>query len=167
MPICTLQLLSLTFGSVYVAIPNKAQHDISASTLEVTEQDVTSPTPDGIHLKLVSVAKSGSSFHPILEGFRAGLSLKDQEPFLYIDIPETKADAETNIVVDSDVKFANADRFKDYNKVVVGSETFDVYLNGKTKVHQSGLKAITVDYNKKITMKGKPLSVTRSNSVYL
>lgn len=128
---------------------------MNASTLEVTSQDVTSPTPDGIHLKLVTLAKSGSSFHPTIDGFRASLSLQDKEPFFYIDIPETKAEDETNIVVEQDLTPTSMDRFKEYNMAVIGSEQFDVYLNGKTKIHQSGLSAISVNYNKKVTMKGK------------
>jgi len=147
-------VLVIVLPVIYVAIPNKAQHDLNASTLEVTSQDVTSPTPDGIHLKLVTLAKSGSSFHPTIEGFRASLSLQDKEPFFYIDIPETKAEDETNIVVEQDLTPTSMDRFKEYNMAVIGSEQFDVYLNGKTKIHQSGLSAISVNYNKKVTMKG-------------
>ncbi|KAF2468217.1 uncharacterized protein BDR25DRAFT_265942 [Lindgomyces ingoldianus] len=156
--------LVIVLPIIFVAIPNKAQHDINASTLEVTEQDITSPQPEGLHLKLVSLAKSGSSFHPTLDAFRASLSLKNKDPFLFIDIPEAKANAETTIVVEQDVKFASADQFTEYNKMVMGSEQFEIYLSGKTKVHQSGLKGISVDYNKVITMKGlnklKGLNIT-------
>ena len=121
----------------------------------MTEQDVTLPTSDGIHLKLVTVARSGSSFHPTIDGFKGGLSLKDQEPFIYINVPKTKADAKVDIVVDQDVTLNSKDQFNSYNKVVMGSETFDVYLKGKTKMHLSGLSGISVDYSKKVTMKGK------------
>lgn len=146
--------LIIVLPIIFVAIPKKAQHDLNDSTLEVKEQDVTSPSPDGIHLKLVTVAKSGSSFHPTIEAFRAGLSLEGQEPFIYIDVPETKAEAETDIVVESDLKFASKDQFINYNKAVMGSETLTVYMDGKTKIHQKGLSAIDVNYNKKVTMKG-------------
>lgn len=139
---------------IYVAIPKKAQKDLNKSTLEVTSQEVTSPTADGIHLKLVSVAKSSSSFHPTIDGFQASLSLENKDPFIVIDIPETKAEAETNIVVEQSLKFASMDRFVEYNKVVMGTESFSVFLKGKTKIRQSGLQAISVDYNKKVTMKG-------------
>ncbi|KAF2736677.1 hypothetical protein EJ04DRAFT_432617 [Polyplosphaeria fusca] len=146
--------LVIVLPVIFVAIPKKAQHDINASTLEVTSQEITDPSPDGLHLKLVSLAKSGSDFHPTLDAFSASLALEGKDPFLYLNVPETKAEAETTITVDQDIKFESLDRFVEYNKVVMGSETFDVYLSGKTKVHQSGLKAISVDYNKKITMKG-------------
>jgi hypothetical protein len=151
-------VLVIVLPIIFVAIPHKAQSDLNKSTLEVTEQDVTSPSSDGIHLKIVSKARSGSSFHPTIEGFKAGLHLDGKEDFLMVDVPEVKAEAETDIVIDQDVKFASLDAFKEYNKVVMDSETFDVYLTGKTKIHQSGLHAISVDYNKKVTMKGKPRS---------
>jgi hypothetical protein len=145
---------TLNTCSIYVAIPKIAQDDINDSTLEVKAMDVTSPTPDGVHLKLSNVAKSDSSFHPTIDAFQGGLSLDGKTPFLYISVPEVKAEAETNINVEQDVKFASKDAFNAYNKAMMGSESLDVYLDGKTKVHQSGLRAISVDYNKKITMKG-------------
>ncbi|KAF2013287.1 hypothetical protein BU24DRAFT_234307 [Aaosphaeria arxii CBS 175.79] len=141
---------------IYVGIPKKAQHDLNASTLEVTSQDVSSPTPNGIHLKLVSLAKSGSSFHPTIEAFEGRLSLDEEgkNPFIVLPVPETKAEAETEIVVDQQLGFADKNNFVEYNKAVMGSESFDVYMNGKTKIRQSGLQPISVDYHKKITMKG-------------
>ncbi|KAF2201457.1 hypothetical protein GQ43DRAFT_36958 [Delitschia confertaspora ATCC 74209] len=157
-------VLVIVLPVVYVAIPKKAQNDLDKSTLEVTMQNVSSPKTDQVHLKLVTLAKSSSKFHPTLDGFRGALHLKDKEPFLYIDIPTVKADAETTITVDQDVKFADLGRFTEYNEVVISSESFDVYLDGKTKIHQKGLKAITADYNKVITMKGlnglKGLNIT-------
>jgi hypothetical protein len=145
---------SLIHLSIYVAIPNKAQKDLNKSTLEVLSQEVTSPGPEGLHLKLVSKAKSSSKFHPKIEAFRAGLSLEGQEPFLYIDIPEVKATAETDIIVEQDIIFEEIDRFTAYTKAVMGSKDFFVYMDGKTKLRLSGLQPISVDYNKKIAMKG-------------
>lgn len=157
-------VLIIVLPIIYVAIPNKAQHDLNASTLEVTSQEVTKSAPDGIHLKLNSVARSSSKYHPTIEAFEAGLHLENGEDFLVINVPETKAEAETQIVVDQDVKFASLDAFKAYNKVVMGSETFDVYMTGKPKLKLSGLPKMSVDYNKKVTMKGlnhlKGLNIT-------
>jgi hypothetical protein len=137
-----------------VAIPKKAQHEINASTLEVTSQEVTNPNGDGIHLKLDSVIRSGSSYHPTVDSFRAALSIEGQEPFLYIQVPEAKSEAETHITVEQDVKFTTLDAFSGYTKAVLGAETFKVHLDGKTKVHLKGLPAMDVDYNKVVTMKG-------------
>lgn len=147
-------VLVIVLPIIYVAIPKKAQKDINASTLEVTMQDVSDPTPDSVQLAIDSIARSSSSFHPTIEGFRAAFYLEGKEPFIYADVPEVKAEAETSIKIRQNVKIANMESFKEYNKVVIGSEEFTVFLSGKTKVHQSGLSAISVDYDKRITMKG-------------
>lgn len=157
-------VLIIILPIIFVAIPKKAQHEINASSLEVTSQEVTDPTEEGVHLKLESVIRSGSSYHPTIDGFTASLSLEGKGPFTNIDIPQTKSEAETRITVDQAVKFTSLDAFSEYTKTVLGSEKFNVYLNGKTKVHLSGLPAMDVDYNKVVEMKGlnqlKGLNIT-------
>lgn len=150
-------ILVIVLPIIYVAIPNKAQHDINASTLEVTSQEVTNTEPDQVHVKIKAIARSSSSFHPTLEGFQAGLSLPGHEPFLYLNIPETKAEAETNINIDQDAPIVNMDSFKEYTKTAIASENFTVLMSGKTKVHQKGLSAISVDYDKHVQLKGEQL----------
>ncbi|KAF2831222.1 hypothetical protein CC86DRAFT_452343 [Ophiobolus disseminans] len=147
-------VLVIILPIIFVAIPKKAQHEINASTLEVTSQEVTNPQADSIHLKLESVIKSDSSYHPTVDGFRAALSLEGQGPFIYIDIPTAKSEAETHITVEQDVKFVSAAAFAGYTKAVLGAESFKVHLNGKTQVHLKGLPGMDVDYNKVVTMKG-------------
>lgn len=146
--------LVIVLPIIYVAIPKKAQKDINASTLEVTAQDVTNPTPDGIHLKLVSVARSFSKFHPTIEKFDATLALEGQAPFLTIHVPQVKSEAKTDIVVEHDVTITNKDAFSKYTIETMEQENFFVYMSGKTKVRQPGLQPIPVNYNKKIPMKG-------------
>ena len=85
---------------------------------------------------------------------------------MYADVPKTKAEAETKITIDQDIKIANMDSFKEYNKVVIGSEDFDVFFSGKTKVHLSGLRGISVNYNKKINMKGEYIYELRHKKLY-
>lgn len=147
-------VLVVVLPIIFVGVPNKAQHEINSSTLEVTSQEVTNPQADGIHLKIDTVIRSGSSYHPKIDAFRAGLSLEGQEPFLYVEIPEAKSEAVTRITVDQDVKFANGDAFSNYTKTVLGSETLEIHLDGKTNIHLSGLPTMDVDYNKVVTMKG-------------
>lgn len=148
-------ILVVVLPVIFVAIPKKAQHDINASTLEVSSQEVTDTQPNQVHLKIKSIARSSSSFHPTLEAFQAGLSLEGQEPFLYLNVPETKAEAVTEIDIEQDAQIANMDSFKQYTKTAMASETFMLHMDGKTKVHQSGLSAISVNYNKVIEMKGE------------
>jgi hypothetical protein len=147
-------VLVVVLPIIYVGVPNKAQHDINASTLEVTAQDVTNPTPDSVQLKIDTVIKSDSKFHPTIDGFRAALSLKGQEPFLYVDIPQAKSEEVTKVTVNQDVKLPSLDRFSTYTKTVLASESFEVHMDGNTNLHISGLPAANVNYNKVITMKG-------------
>ncbi|USP77237.1 pre-mrna processing factor 4 -like protein [Curvularia clavata] len=139
---------------IYVAIPKKAQSEINASTIEVLSQEVTNPHPDGVHLKMDTVIRSDSSYHPKIDGFRAGLSLKGQSPFMYINIPQVKSEAETPVTVDQDAPLVSREAFSEYTKLVLASEEFNVYLNGKTNIHLSGLPKMDVKYNKVVTMKG-------------
>jgi hypothetical protein len=147
-------ILVIVLPIIYVAIPKRAQREINSSTIEVVSQEVTNPHPDSIHLKLNTLIKSDSSYHPRIDGFRAGLSLEGQEPFLYIDIPEVKSEAETPVTVDQEVKLANQNAFSEYTKTVLNSEEFSVRLDGKTNIHLSGLPTMDVNYNKIVTMKG-------------
>lgn len=73
--------------------------------------EVTNPTPNSVHLKIDNTIRSSSSYHPRIEAFRAGLSLPDQEPFIYINIPEAKSEGETFITVDQDATFESAEAF--------------------------------------------------------
>lgn len=147
-------ILVIVLPIIYVAIPKKAQSEINASTIEVTSQEVTDPHPDGIHLKLDTVIKSDSSYHPTIDAFRAALSLEGQEPFLYINIPEVKSESETPVSVEQDVEFASKEAFSEYTKMVLASVEFDVHLDGKPNIHLSGLPTMDVNYNKVVKMKG-------------
>lgn len=157
-------VLVVVLPLIFVGIPNLAQHDINKSTLEVTAQDVTSPTSDGVQLKIDTVIKSDSKFHPTIDGFRAALSLQGQEPFLYIDIPQAKSEGETHITVNQNVKIASVDRFTAYTKTVLLNEKFEVHMDGKTNLHLKGLPSMDVNYNKVVTINGlnklKGLNIT-------
>jgi hypothetical protein len=150
-------VLVIVLPLIFVGFPKKAQHEINASTIEVTNMEVTNPQTDSVHLKIDNIIRSDSSYHPRIEGFRAGMSLDGQEPFIYINIPESKSEKETYITVDQDATFNSVDAFTAYAKAVLASEELTIGLNGKTTIHISGLPATKVTYDKKITMKGLSL----------
>lgn len=117
--------------------------------------EVQKPQPNNILLKLDSTIRSDSSYHPTIDSFDATLSLKDKKPFLNIVIPSTKSSKEVSVKVEQDINLTNLQGFTDYAMVTLASETYDVYLSGKPTIHLSGLPSMDVDYNKKISMKGK------------
>ncbi|KAJ4990251.1 hypothetical protein SVAN01_04342 [Stagonosporopsis vannaccii] len=147
-------VLVVVLPLIFVGLPRKAQKEINASTLEVTNMEVTNPTPESVHLKIDNTIRSDSSYHPRIEAFRAGLSLEGQDPFIYINIPEAKSEGETFITVDQEVTFESSEGFSAYTKAVLASEEITIDLNGRTTIHIPNLPSTDVDYNKKITMKG-------------
>ena len=104
-------VLIVVLPLIFVGLPKKAQKEINASTLEVTNMEVTNPTPESVHLKIDNTIRSDSSYHPRIEAFRAGLSLEGQDPFIYINIPEAKSEGETFITVDQEVTFESSEGF--------------------------------------------------------
>jgi hypothetical protein len=104
-------VLVIVLPLIFVGLPKKAQHEINESTLNVTGLEVTNPTPEGVQLKVDTVIKSGSSYHPTIDAFVAALSLEGEEPFLHIDIPETKSEGDTHITIEQAIKFASTDAF--------------------------------------------------------
>jgi hypothetical protein len=107
-------VLVIVLPLIFVGLPKKAQKEINASTLEVTNMEVTNPTPEGVHLKIDTTIRSDSSYHPRIEAFKAAFSLDGQDPFIYADIPEVKSESETFITVEQDVLFASAEAFTAY-----------------------------------------------------
>ena len=81
--------------SVYVGLPNIAQHDINQSELYIEEQIVSNPRPDLVHLKMKNKVRNKGMFTPTLDPFNASLFLENTEPnikpFGYITISSVHA----------------------------------------------------------------------------
>lgn len=142
-----------------VGFPRIAQSNINDSTLQIQSMIITEPTPHSFHLQQHSVIRSSSSYHPLIDAFNATLSVKDDKPgrspFAMIELPAVHASAETPVDVDQFVQITNLDQYGDFAKVVLASEEYKLAVDGRTGLHQSGLRAITVDYNKVVTLKGR------------
>ena len=147
-------------GSVYVGFPNIAQSQLNKSTLNMTMQQITNPTLNSVQLAQTSIAYNPSAYHPNLDGFQAALFLEDTEPniqpFGYMDIPPIHATRATEIISNQTLTIANMDQFIAYNTLVYTSKTFRLALRGVTKLHEMKFPTATVNYNKVITMNGKP-----------
>lgn len=135
-----------------------AQSNMDSARIEITFQEVSSPTPNSFHLKQEIIIYSDSSYHPQLDAFRVALFLEDTlpniKPFAYLDIPPTKATAKSIVLVDQDAKIADMDQWIAYNKRVLLSEEFRVAIRGRVGLHEMNFPATMVDFNKVATMKG-------------
>lgn len=119
---------------------------------------ITDPKPDSFHLQQHSVIRSSSSYHPLLNAFNATLSVMDNKagrtPFASVELPAVHATADTPVDIDQTVQITDLDQYGDFAKVVLTSEEYTLAVDGKTDLHQSGLPATTVAYNKVARLKG-------------
>lgn len=56
--------------------------------------------------------------------------------------------------IDQDVQIADMDAFIDYNTQILTKESVEMVVKGSTKLHEMRFPVTTVDYNKKLRMKG-------------
>lgn len=141
-----------------MGFPHIAQKNVNDSTLDIQSMILTNPTPHSFDLQQQSVIRSGSSYHPRLDAFNATLSVEDaaidKSPFASMQLPAVHATAEAQVNVNQIVQITDMGQFTDYTKVVLASEKYRIAVRGRIGLHESGLPATTVDYNKVVTLKG-------------
>lgn len=149
-------VLVVVLPVIYVAYPNMAQDSINKGTLAILSQSITNPTPDSIELELRSAVLSNSSHHPNLDAFMGSFYLEDADtPFLEFEIPAVKAVNGTEAEVQRRVAITNLDAFSQYTTTNLLSEEYNIYLRGKGGLKLGSLPKTTVNYNQKITTKGR------------
>jgi len=150
--------LVLIFILLYVAMPSIAQSQLNSATLSLYQQIVTGATPNSVHLHLVTISQSNSTFHPTIEAFNASLFLEDTEPniipFGYLEVPQTQSLSTKYVVVDQEFTITNMDQFIAYNKLILQSDTYRVAMRGKTTLKEEAFPAAHVNFNKVITSPG-------------
>ena len=140
-------------------MPNVAQKNINNARLFLESQEVTSPRPGSVHVKMNTTTESRSSRHPQLYSFEAALFLEDTtpdiKPFGYIQIPDAKAESEFTTIIDQDMEIVDQEQFARYNGMVLASETYRVALRGRLPLKEGRLPKTTVDFNHVIESKGE------------
>ncbi|KGO70306.1 Protein of unknown function DUF3712 [Penicillium italicum] len=139
---------------IYVAYPKIAQHDVSDSTLDITEMILSNPTPESFHLKQRQVLGSDSSYHPKIDAFDSEVSLAGAPPFAHVTVPAVKSKDGAVIHVEQKVDLTNASAFGDYTTAVMLNEEVSLNIYGRPGLKQGGLPKTTVTYNKTVVMKG-------------
>ncbi|KAK5061546.1 hypothetical protein LTR84_008090 [Exophiala bonariae] len=149
-------VLVIVLPIVYVGYPNLAQKEVNKGVLNITSMSLSDPAPDSFTLELDSVLSTTSKYHPELAAFNGSLHLKDSDPaFAYLDIPKVKAENGTVSHVDQRVQIADMTEYTKYTMTVLGTEEYSIYLKGRGGLQQGGLPKTNVNYNQKITLKGK------------
>jgi hypothetical protein len=144
-------------------MPHIAQAGIDASRLTLFQQIITDPTPNSVHMHMVTISESNNTFHPTVDAYNASLFLEDTEPnivpFGYIQVPQTQALSKKYIIVDQDMIVANMDQFIKYNKLLLNSETYRVAIRGVTHVREGAFPPAKINFNKVVTSPGKLTSL--------
>lgn len=140
---------------IYVGFPKIAQDQVNSATASIATIKLTNPTPNSFHVVQDGFSDSTSSFHPYLDSFNVSLSiLGAASSYAMITLPGLTSDAHVPVHVDQDVQILDVQAYADYNVKVLTSESFTQRINGTTTVHQPGLPATSVSYDKTVTMKG-------------
>ena len=119
---------------------------------------LSNPTPDSFHLKQTAVLGNKTPYHPRLDAFNASLSLAGPviKPYAYVNIPAIFASDPATTVIDQDVKITDNVQFANYTATVLSSESLSLSINGRTKLHEMSFPDTMVNYDKVVTMKGRP-----------
>jgi hypothetical protein len=120
---------------------------------------ILNPTPNSFDLELTDILTSHSKYKPQLDAFNASLYLENSDTaFAHIEIPAMKAVSVVKTTIKQTVQIADMDQYTQYAKTVLSSEEYTMVLKGRGGLKEGGFPKTDVDYNKKITMKGIPLS---------
>jgi hypothetical protein len=157
LPISHIKIL--TEISVYVGFPRIAQDQLNKSSLNVTSQEISDPTPDNLQLVQTAVAHNPSSYHPNIDAFQGAFFMPDTQPdiipFGYLNTPGFHATEDATIFVNETFNVTNMDQFIRYNVALYTSDTFQVGFNGRVTLHEMKFPAATVNYNQIVTLKGR------------
>lgn len=143
--------------SLFVGFPKIAQAQVDAAQVEIHKIKITNPTPTSFHIVQQGFSNSDSSFHPYLDPFDVSLSIAGAaSSYAKITLPGLTSDSHVPVHIDQDVQILDVQAYADYNVKVLTSMSFSQRINGTTKVHQSGLPAVSVSYDKNVTVSGMP-----------
>lgn len=138
---------------VYVAMPKIAQHGVNESSLNLTDIEFLSPTPNSILLKQTADLHSPSIYTPKLDAFNASLYLVTNgtlasAPMISVPVPALHVrHPDTNITIETNATFISADQIAAFSTEVISQEYVSTALVGKTKLHEGHLPVTTVNYH--------------------
>ncbi|KAI4185948.1 MAG: hypothetical protein L6R41_003816 [Letrouitia leprolyta] len=141
---------------VYVAFPRISQDGVDDSTLEIKDLVFTDPTPDSFHIQQTALLTNHNNYHPRLDAFNASLAVGGSEDriFAYVELPAVHATEHATTHIDQEVNVIDLDAFTDYNTQLWTNKSVELVVKGRTKLHEMKFPTTTVDFHKRIDMKG-------------
>ncbi|KAL1988072.1 hypothetical protein VTN96DRAFT_1103 [Rasamsonia emersonii] len=161
-------VLVITLPVVYVAYPRIAQHDVDASTLNITQLVITDPTPDSIHVTQTQVLGNKAAYHPTIYAFNATISMVGAAaPIATALVPQIQANDGQIIHVDQVLQLSDASAMADFSKAMLNNEAVELNFYGRPDLKEGGLPKKVVTFNKTVTLRGlnglKGFNITSSN----
>lgn len=77
-----------------------------------------------------------------------------ETPFARIQVPAAQGSNGTEVHINERTQVTNSTAFNNYTRLTLMSQEYSIYLKGKGGLSYGGLPKTTVNYDKKITMKG-------------
>ena len=104
-------------------------------------------------------------YHPTLDSFNVSLSMAGAQTYGMLTLPPSQSGDAVAAHVEQIVQITDVDAFTQYNLALLTSEIFSPRVNGSTWLHQGGLPATYVNFDKTVQIKGElnhPHFYTRS-----
>lgn len=140
---------------MYVAYPRIAQHDVDASTLNITQLVITDPTPDSIHVTQTQVLGNKAAYHPTIYAFNATISMVGAAaPIATALVPQIQANDGQIIHVDQVLQLSDASAMADFSKAMLNNEAVELNFYGRPDLKEGGLPKKVVTFNKTVTLRG-------------
>lgn len=116
---------------------------------------ISDPSPDSFHLAQTQVIGSHSSFHPMISGFIAAVSLSGASAsFGTVHVPRVKAEDRATLRIDESVQLSGVSAFGEFAMAAMLNEAFELNVYGKTTLKQGALPKADITYNKTVGLKG-------------
>ncbi|KAL8938860.1 MAG: hypothetical protein Q9216_003663 [Gyalolechia sp. 2 TL-2023] len=152
-----LHLIFFIASTLIIVLCVIAQDGVDDSTLEIQSLTFTNPTPNSFHLEQTALLTNHNRYHPHLDAFNASLSVggSEDKPFAYVEIPAVHATETATTHFDQEVQVVDLEAFIDYNAQLWTNSSVELIVKGRTELHEGKLPSTTVDFNKRIDMRGK------------
>ncbi|KAH8733707.1 hypothetical protein BGZ61DRAFT_565787 [Ilyonectria robusta] len=153
-----------------VAIPKLAQSKINSAKFHIDGITITKTRTKTMTVALnASMGVTGTAgLKATIAKFPAELYLADLEPyttFLTLDFPKTSASSHINLNITQDIEIQNMEAFTTFAAWLLGKETLNLGMRGKTSIRVRGIsRNYGISFKKSIELKGvnqfKGLDVT-------
>ncbi|KAF7550055.1 hypothetical protein G7Z17_g5970 [Cylindrodendrum hubeiense] len=142
-----------------VGIPNLAQDKINSAKFHIDGIIITKTRGETMTVALnASMAVSGAGIKATIAEFPAELYLADLEPhtpFLSLNFPKTSASSHINLNITQDVKIPDMQAFTTFAAWLLGKETLNLGIRGKSSIRVRGIsRSYGISFKKTIELKG-------------